>query len=84
MVTSKRWIEHFNANALEQRVNWDLAPTISDSEIALILSSLQAWQLGETSDGSHLLRASTLYARKIGDRDYVDAVDLFINEEQKH
>jgi hypothetical protein len=84
MITSKKWIEHFASNALEQRINWSLVPTISEEEIAMILPSIQAWQLGETSDGSHLLRASAIYSRKIGDTDYLDAVKLFIKEEQKH
>jgi hypothetical protein len=61
-----------------------LKPAISDGELSSILSSLQAWQLGETSDGAHLIHASTLYASKIGDTDYINAVKLFIAEEQKH
>ena len=84
MKTSKRWIEHFNANSLQQRVDWTLQPIISQNEISKILSSLQAWQLGETSDGAHLLRAATLYANKIKDPDYIESVRLFIKEEQKH
>jgi hypothetical protein len=84
MITSKKWIEHFASNAMEQRVNWSLLPTISEKEVVTILASMQAWQLGETSDGAHLLRASAIYARKIGDADYVNAVGLFIKEEQKH
>ncbi|MEP7164373.1 MAG: ferritin-like domain-containing protein [Ferruginibacter sp.] len=84
MKTSKKWIGHFRVNLTQQRVNWDLMPDISEEEIATILHSLQAWQLGETSDGAHLIHASTLYAKKINDPDYVDAVKLFIREEQKH
>jgi hypothetical protein len=84
MKTSKEWIEHFNANALQQRVDWELQPIISPQEKAAILPSLQAWQLGETSDGAHLVHASSIYARRINDSDYVEAVKLFIKEEQKH
>ncbi|MBO9700438.1 MAG: ferritin-like domain-containing protein [Sporocytophaga sp.] len=84
MKTSKKWTQHFNINAIQQRVDWNLKPEISETEIASILYSLQAWQLGETSDGAHLLHASTLYANKIGDPDYIDAIKLFIKEEQKH
>ena len=51
MQTSQGWINHFNLNARKQRVNWDLQPTITDQEVAAILPSLQAWQLGETSEG---------------------------------
>lgn len=84
MKTSKKWIGHFSENLLQQRVNWNLAPDISESEISTILHSMQAWQLGETSDGAHLLHASAIYAKKINDPDYVNAVKLFITEEQKH
>ena len=84
MHTSNYWIEHFNANALKKRVNINLTPMITREEIATILNSLQAWQLGETSEGKHLIAASEKYAAKIQDPKYVDAVKLFIKEEQKH
>lgn len=82
--TSRHWIDHFSRNALAARVNWDLAPALGPDERRTILRSLQAWQLGETSDGRHLLRAATRYADAVGDADYPDAVRLFITEEQKH
>lgn len=84
MHTSYYWIGHFKANALEKRVNWDIMPTITPCEIATVLPSLQAWQLGETSEGKHLIAASEKYAHRISDPNYVDAVKLFIKEEQKH
>jgi hypothetical protein len=84
MHTSYYWIGHFKENARHKRVNWNLAPTITQDEIEVILPSLQAWQLGETSEGAHLIAASTSYAYDLGDPDYVDAVKLFIKEEQKH
>jgi hypothetical protein len=84
MKTSKQWIDHFNQNALKHRVDWKLIPVISATEVSQIVHSLQAWQLGETSDGAHLIHAATLYAEKISDPDYVQAVRLFIREEQKH
>jgi hypothetical protein len=84
MKNSSYWIGHFKANALEQRVNWGLKPKITPLEICTILPSLQAWQLGETSEGKHLIAASTKYAKRIGDLAYIDAVKLFIKEEQKH
>jgi len=84
MQTSTQWTGHFTVNALQQRVNWNLSPAITTTEIATIYKSLQAWQLGETSDGTHLLNASARYAHKTGDLAYIDAVKLFIKEEQKH
>ncbi|MFT3683009.1 MAG: ferritin-like domain-containing protein [Ferruginibacter sp.] len=84
MKTSKTWIDHFRVNALEQRVDWRLQPSITKQEVKEILPSLQAWQLGETSNGAHLIRAASLYSKKVNDPDYVEAVRLFIKEEQKH
>jgi hypothetical protein len=84
MKNSNYWIGHFKANALEKRINWDLKPNITPAEMCTILPSLQAWQLGETSEGKHLIAASTKYAHAIGDLPYIDAVKLFIKEEQKH
>jgi hypothetical protein len=84
MHTSNYWIGHFKANAREKRIDWNLFPSLTTEEMKIILPSLQAWQLGETSEGAHLIAASTKYANKIGDPDYVEAVKLFIKEEQKH
>ncbi|MBD1364822.1 ferritin-like domain-containing protein [Mucilaginibacter sp. ZT4R22] len=84
MHTSNYWIGHFKANAREKRIDWNLFPSLTAEEVKIILPSLQAWQLGETSEGAHLIAASTKYANKIGDTDYVEAVKLFIKEEQKH
>ena len=78
------WKIHFRENLTKQRVDRKLRPTITAQEKENILYSLKAWQLGETSDGKHLLAAAARYADKIGDAEYVDAVKLFIKEEQKH
>src|SRR5262245_18223097 len=82
--TSAFWREHFRHNLTIQRVDWSRDPQITAQEKDAILYSLKACQLGETSDGRHLLAAARKYARRIGDRHYVDAVKLFIQEEQKH
>jgi len=78
------WKDHFRENLTKQRIDWETKPQVTEAEKKEILYSLKAWQLGETSDGSHLLAAAAKYAGKIGDADYVDAVKLFIKEEQKH
>jgi hypothetical protein len=82
--SSRYWIEHFVRNAQIRRVNWNLVPAITAAEKRRIVTSLKAWQLGETSDGTHLLLAATRYADAVGDAEYPDAVRLFIAEEQKH
>jgi hypothetical protein len=84
MKTSHQWIQHFQESAQQQRVDWALDTDISEKEISTIYRSLQAWQLGETSDGKHLLKAATIYAAQINDPAYIEALSLFIKEEQKH
>ncbi|UAY51676.1 ferritin-like domain-containing protein [Ferruginibacter albus] len=84
MKTSKQWIDYFKENSQRNRIDWNLQPTITAEEIKTVLKSLQAWQLGETSDGHNLINASRLYAAKVDDALYVEAVKLFIKEEQKH
>ncbi|MDI3321848.1 ferritin-like domain-containing protein [Pinibacter soli] len=83
-MNSKEWIAYFRQNAKQYRVDWNLDPNITQEQISAVIYSLQAWQLGETSDGSNLLRAATKYAHSINDPDYIEAVKLFIKEEQKH
>jgi len=82
--TSQYWLNHFKANALEQRIDRSLSPCLTPEEMSIIISSVKAWQLAETSEGEQLVRAATRHANKIGDPVYVDAVKLFIKEEQKH
>jgi len=82
--TSAFWKQHFQHNLTIQRVDHDVEPRLTTKERVNILYSLKAWQLGETSDGQHLLAAARRYAARIDDPDYVEAVKLFIKEEQKH
>jgi len=84
MNTSQQWIAWFRQNQQNKRIDWSLPPSLTPTERNNIVQSLQAWQLGETSDGAHLLAAAKRYAGKIGDVYYCEAVQLFIREEQKH
>lgn len=82
--TSAFWTEHFRRNLTLQRIDWSSAPRLTEAEKSAILYSLKAWQLGETSDGRHLLAAAREHAARINDPGCVQAVELFIREEQKH
>jgi len=84
MQTSENWVQYFTQNLQQHRIDWGIAPNLPIEEKENILKSLQAWQLGETSDGSNLINAATKYALKLNDKNYVDAIKLFIKEEQKH
>jgi hypothetical protein len=83
--TSAEWVAYFRANAEDLLpVPWEAGAGVSPEELAEIVDSLKAWQLGETSDGARLLRTAEKHAARVGDPGFVDAVRLFIAEEQRH
>jgi hypothetical protein len=83
--SSTEWIAWFTRNAAHRRpIPWETGAQGIAENIHVIGPSLQAWQLGETSDGAHLLAAARNYAAQIDDPQFVDAVRLFILEEQRH
>jgi len=84
MITSQQWFSYFKNNLTVSKINWNQPPSITQAEVKTILKSLQAWQLGETSEGKSLLKACRKYVQKNGDLFYVHAMELFIKEEQKH
>ena len=58
-------------------------PKITPAEIDEI-EGCCAWQLGETSDGSHHAQSHANTPTTIGDADFVEMIDCFIAEEQRH
>lgn len=82
--TTKEWVAYFHNNATQKRIDWRIEPKVTKHEREVIVKSLKAWQLGETSEGVNLIRATKVYADAIQDYDYLYAVKLFIKEEQKH
>jgi hypothetical protein len=82
---ARQWVAYFQRNAATLRpIPWERGAEATADELAAIGRSLQAWQLGETSEGNHLRAAAKRYAERVGDPDYPPAVDLFIREEQRH
>lgn len=82
---SGQWYEHFTRSAQDRlHVPWQRGAELTPAEREAIAPSLQAWQLGETSDGRHLLTAARRYARRQEDPLFVEVVKLFIREEQRH
>ncbi|MGC3972460.1 MAG: ferritin-like domain-containing protein [Pirellulales bacterium] len=83
--TSADWIDYFDANDAA----WADVPFHRGAEVALdqvrpLMRSLQAWQLGETSEAKQLKAAAKRHAYAVGDPDFVEAMKLFILEEQRH
>jgi hypothetical protein len=82
---SAEWFAYFLANAARPfPLPWEGGAGASPQELAPLTRSLQAWQLGETSDGHHLRAAAARHAAEVGDPDYLATIDLFIREEQRH
>jgi uncharacterized membrane protein YciS (DUF1049 family) len=84
MHNSQHWINYFTHNLQNKRIDWSIKPFLTAKEKASILKSLQAWQLGETSEGKNLINAANKHAKQLNDKDYTPAIRLFIKEEQKH
>ncbi len=83
--STAQWVEYFRGNAAKPwPIDWALGAEVTDEELAIIGKSLQAWQLGETSDGGHLRAIAARHAEQIDEPEYAEAVELFIREEQKH
>lgn len=83
--TSGEWCEYFRLNAEAPcDLPWDDGARVTPAELAAIARSLQAWQLGETSDGRHLRAVAAKHARKTNDPEYATVTDWFIGEEQRH
>lgn len=83
--SSRDWLEYFQKNADSLLdIPWDLGADATEEELAPIIASLQAWQLGETSEGHHLLSSAKNYAEVTGDFAFISAAKLFIKEEQRH
>ncbi len=82
--TSAQWVAYFRHNLAHLLpIPWERI-AISPQEYDDVIASLRSWQIGETSDGSHLLRTAQRYAEKANDPAFVDAIKLFIGEEQRH
>ena len=85
ITSSADWCRYFAENERRQRpVPWELGADASPEELARIVPSLRGWQLGETSDGAHLMAAAAAYAERTNDPAFLDAARLFIAEEQRH
>jgi hypothetical protein len=79
------WREYFltNANSLLS-VPWHLGVDLTPEERDAIATSVQQFQLGESSEGRHLFHAARAYAARSGDAAYPHTLALFIAEEHRH
>jgi hypothetical protein len=82
---SGSWCRYFLSRAAAPDVlPWDDPTTLSSEESRCIQSSIRQFQLGEGSRGSRLLKRGRDYAGATRDPYFVDALSLFVKEEQRH
>jgi hypothetical protein len=82
---SSAWLAHFLHNRDNfAGIPWTLVSTLTPRERAAIATSIAEFQLGESSEGSHLYEYALRYSRRSGDADYAPAIALFIAEENRH
>jgi len=83
--SSARWRDYYMKNAGNLLpLPWERGAELTDAERQAFLPSLQDFQLGENSEGRHLLRRGAEWAHYNGDHDYPEALRLFVKEEQRH
>jgi hypothetical protein len=82
---SDQWRDYFRRNnASLMTIPWELGVPLTEAEKAAVASSIQEFQLGESSEGKHFQGLAKEYAARTGDNDYVHALRLFIGEEHRH
>ena len=85
MLTSLEWRKYYEENAQSLlQIPWDIGQELSKEEQKAIASSVQDFQAGESSEGRHLFQYAKTYAGQTGDHEYIEAIRLFIAEEQRH
>ena len=82
--SSKGWIAYYRTNAKNlMALPWKRGAELTAEERHAIASSLQDFQLGESSEGRHLVERARIYSAN-HDPDYLEGMQSFIREEQRH
>ncbi|HLX37481.1 MAG TPA: hypothetical protein VKR29_06745, partial [Candidatus Binataceae bacterium] len=85
MRPSKEWVQYFRGNGLvAMRIPWHLGADLTPPERAAIAHSIRLFQLGENSEGRHLMQYARGWAVRSGDSAYAEAIRMFIAEERRH
>lgn len=79
------WLEYFEWNSeAPDTFPWQARETLTEAEKACIGPSLAAFQLGENSEGTALLRFSKEYGDRMGFKALPLITALFVQEERNH
>lgn len=80
-----QWLIYFQDNAsVDEPFSWFQPETLTPSEYRRIHRSIATFQLGESSEGRHLMQAAIAFAETQETPDLVAITKLFIKEEQRH
>jgi hypothetical protein len=82
--TSLDWRRYFQDNAVDLCLPWNDRYRLSGAERVAVVDSIRQFQLGENAGGTRLLKRAEVFARSSGDTEYLEALRLFIGEEQRH
>ncbi|MCI0462519.1 MAG: ferritin-like domain-containing protein [Gemmataceae bacterium] len=83
--SSGQWCCYYHDNAERLLpLPWRLGAELTDEERAAVIDSIQDFQLGEQSEGHNLLKRAAAYAERADDPEYLEAMRLFVGEEQRH
>lgn len=80
------WIDYFIRNRRDVAVvPWSQDPGLTASERIAVASSIQTFQLGESGEGKYIIACAQRWInRRGGDPDYLTALMMFIQEENRH
>src|SRR4051812_41768180 len=79
------WIDYFDHNAVNlMDIDWSDTYQLTPEEKQKAARSVQQFQLGESSEGNHVISSALRYVASSGDNKYPAALKLFIKEEQRH
>ncbi len=82
--SSGDWLRYFESNAAEPPLPWRDPYRLSAAERAAAADSIRQFQLGENGQGRSLLRQAARIAAERGEPEYLEALRLFVKEEQRH
>lgn len=81
--TQKDWLEFFQYNFVLEP-NFSMDRPLTQEEQTRLTKSIQAFAMGESSEGKHLKRVVRQYVQDSGNETYAQIMDLFIQEENQH
>jgi len=80
-----KWVQYYRRNNQNLKyIHWDDNYKLTTNEREIIIKSIQQFQLGENSEGKHLIKRAQEYVHQTQDQDYYEALIEFIKEEQRH